>query len=237
MSPPAALPRSVLFDWDNTLVDSWGCIHAALNATFEAMGLPLWDEDVTRHRAQRSLRESFPPLFGDRWEEARAIYFDHFSNHHLELLRPLPGAEALLRDLRDRGVYLAVVSNKTGRFLRREAEALNWTGYFGALVGATDAAIDKPALAPVAMALSPAGLTLEDLSHQECWFVGDAEVDMECAHAAGCLPVLVGSGANCDLSRHPPGVRVDGCHALSDLVRRVGDTISVPAFRDLPSRL
>ena len=46
----------------------------------------------------------------------------------------------LLQALSDSGVYLGVVSNKTGRFLRAELAALGWDHYFGKLVGAGDAA-------------------------------------------------------------------------------------------------
>ena len=35
-------PRAILFDWDNTLVDSWTTIHEALNAVMAAMEKPLW---------------------------------------------------------------------------------------------------------------------------------------------------------------------------------------------------
>ena len=35
-------PRALLFDWDNTLVDTWGAIHHALTVTFEAMGETPW---------------------------------------------------------------------------------------------------------------------------------------------------------------------------------------------------
>ena len=32
-----APPRAILFDWDNTLVDSWATIHEALNFVMAAM--------------------------------------------------------------------------------------------------------------------------------------------------------------------------------------------------------
>jgi len=35
-------PRALLFDWDNTLVDSWLVIHDALVVTFTAMGHEPW---------------------------------------------------------------------------------------------------------------------------------------------------------------------------------------------------
>ena len=33
-------PKAVLFDWDNTLVDTWPCIGRATNITLETMGHP-----------------------------------------------------------------------------------------------------------------------------------------------------------------------------------------------------
>ena len=84
-------PRAILFDWDNTLVDSWATIHEALNFLMQAMSKPLWTLAETRARAQRSLSHNFPLLFGERWEEARDIYLGRFREIHLERLRPLPG--------------------------------------------------------------------------------------------------------------------------------------------------
>src|SRR5579884_366854 len=68
-----ARPRAVLFDWDNTLVDSWATIHHALNIVMTAMDMPQWSLAETKSRVRLSLRESFPRHFGARWEEARRI--------------------------------------------------------------------------------------------------------------------------------------------------------------------
>ena len=81
-------PRALLFDWDNTLVDSWDAIHHALVVTFEAMGHEPWSLDETKARVRRSLRDAFPALFGARWEEARKLYLDTFTATHLERHRP-----------------------------------------------------------------------------------------------------------------------------------------------------
>ncbi|MBV9199378.1 MAG: HAD hydrolase-like protein, partial [Alphaproteobacteria bacterium] len=79
-----ARPRAILFDWDNTLIDSWTTIHEALNAVMAEMERPLWSLRETKERVRLSLRESFPVYFGDRWEEARRIYLDIFRSIHLE---------------------------------------------------------------------------------------------------------------------------------------------------------
>jgi phosphoglycolate phosphatase len=181
-------PRAIIFDWDNTLVDSWGTIHDALNFLMAAMERPLWSIEDTKERVRLSLREAFPAIFGERWEEARDIYLNRFQEIHLERLTPLPGREAMLRALAADGIYLAVVSNKTGAVLRSEAAHLGWSGLFGAIVGAGDAHVDKPHCAPVELALQPS----EIKPGNDVWFVGDTAIDMECALASGCVPVLLG---------------------------------------------
>ena len=57
MSPTLTLPKAVIFDWDNTLVDSWPVIHHALNETLEAYGKPLWTLEETKDRVRHSMRD------------------------------------------------------------------------------------------------------------------------------------------------------------------------------------
>jgi len=221
VSSPAALarPQALLFDWDSTLVDNWASIEAAINTTLAAMGYAPWSKDEVRVRVRASLRDSFPALFGDRWAEARQIFYDTIHARHLETVAALPGADALLAGLAEEGLYLGVVSNKTGALLRREAAHLGWSGYFGRLVGAGDAVRDKPDPAPVALALSESGIE----PGPNVWFVGDTALDMQCARAAGCRAVLVqGQGAGIDdFSLSPPDLEVADRLELLALVRRL----------------
>jgi phosphoglycolate phosphatase len=197
MNPVAATslrisrPRAILFDWDNTLVDSWATIHEALNFLMAAMDKPLWTIGETRERVRLSLREAFPSIFGERWEEARDIYLDRFHTIHLDRLTVLPGRAELLQALAGESIFLGIVSNKTGRLLRREADHLGWSALFGSVVGAGDASPDKPDAAPVRLALQPSGVA----PGETVWFVGDTGIDMECARNSGCIPVLLGSEA------------------------------------------
>ncbi len=217
-------PRAVIFDWDNTLVDSWECIRAATNATLAYMGHAEWSMEETQRRVAKSLRDSFPELFGERWEEARDHFYATFRGIHLDFLNPLPRAEAMLCELADQGVWLAVVSNKNGGFLRKEAERLDWNRYFQKLVGATDAPEDKPSAMPVHMALEGSGIALS----RDVWFVGDAPIDMQCAANAGCTPVLVRAEppAPGEFDAHPPQRYLSGCGELAALVRELSVPIS-----------
>ncbi len=205
-------PSAVIFDWDNTLIDSWETIHEALVMTFAEMGHKPWTLDETKARVRHSLKNSFPKLFGERWDEARKIYLDSFAAIHLERIAPIPGAEALLRDLHAKGFHLAVVSNKTGRQLAPRGRASRLGGLFRAARRRGRRQPDKPDPAGLRLALEGSGIGLGRL----VWYVGDTALDMECAHAAGATGVLLGEphSAADELAKFPPDLRFPGCDAL-----------------------
>lgn len=202
-------PRAVLFDWDNTLVDNWGAIRSALNAALRAFGLPEWSLEETHARVRRSLRETFPEIFGAEWERARAIFYKSFEDGHLDALAVLPAAADLLGAIE---LPKAIVSNKQGRLLRREAEHLGWTGHFHRVIGAGDAARDKPDPAPFELAWQGLDIAAKDA----VWYVGDTGLDMQGAHGSSCVPILVGNGMGDEtlLERYPPALRVPDLGAL-----------------------
>jgi phosphoglycolate phosphatase len=218
-------PRAVLFDWDNTLVENWRAIQAALNAALTQAGLPEMNLEQVRFQARHSAQDIFPKLFGDSWRHARTIFYEHFAQNHLAGLSIMPGAPELLDTLVEKGVMLAVVSNKKGDLLRREIEYLGWGAKFACVVGAQDAAADKPDPAPVFKALENTDI----IPGSDVWLVGDTDIDMRTAVAAGCWPVLVGPGPDDPelLREAEPALRCHNCDDLTGIVRRNWDTISL----------
>jgi phosphoglycolate phosphatase len=209
-SPPAA----VLFDWDNTLVDTWKTIFCAVNDTRVAFGLEPWAEDVALANIQRSGREAFPQLFGDKAKEAQIFFYKLVEEDNLQGLNPLPEAEALLKVLAEKKIPVGVVSNKSSSLLRKEVTHLKWENYFGVVVGAGDAARDKPAADPLLLALE--GLNV--LASPYVWMVGDAPVDWDCAIAAGCQPIVMG----CRF-KYPSStlVSIENCGALKKIFAKM----------------
>lgn len=207
-------PAILLYDWDNTLVDGWAGITAALNAVFTAFDRPLWTVEDTRNRVRVSLRESFPPMFGDRWEDARDLFYATLTDRHLEHVTPMPGAaEALAAGA---AWPQGVVSNKAGAFLRREVTHLGWDAHFGAVVGAGDARADKPDPAPILMALEQMGAA----PSMDVWYLGDTALDMQAARAAGVTPVLVGDASHDGgVERAAPHIHFPHANALASLLR------------------
>jgi phosphoglycolate phosphatase len=207
-----APPKAILFDWDNTLVDTWPCIHKAMELTFTEMGHTPWTLEQTRQRVGKSLRDSFPELFGDAWTHARDVFYAAFHQHHIEMLATLPNAEEILHTLRQQGIPMGVVSNKTGNFLRDEIAHLGWNKYFSGIAGATDAARDKPDLAPVHMVLAAMGVAYapEHPIGADVWFVGDSPVDMACAYNGGMTGIFIGTWPNAAPTNHTPIREISG---------------------------
>jgi len=188
-SSPVALPRAIIFDWDNTLVDSWGAISEAINFIRARYGLQTWNHDEILANCTRSARESFPEWFGDKWQTAWTEYYDYFMKVRQRAgINKAYGATEFLLWLKDVHIPAMVVSNKSGDILRQEAAMLDWSQYFISIVGAHDAPRDKPSRDPVDKALLMAGVE----NGGDIWFIGDSESDVVCARASECTPVLIG---------------------------------------------
>ncbi len=216
---PIPNPGAVIFDWDNTLVDTFPVIRDALNTTLVAFGHSPWTMDETRRRVRRSARESFPELFGDDWESAMEVFYCRYYEIHTDELKIIAGARELIELLASRSIILSVVSNKRGDVLRTEVAHLGWTDYFSALVGANDAPRDKPARDPVDLALR--GTNIQ--TGPDVWFIGDADIDLECAKNADCTAILVGAQIRAAGSPYAAQADIEfpNCMALFNFVDRL----------------
>lgn len=210
-------PRAIIFDWDDTIVDNWPLALEALNTALTHMGLAPWSDEEARSKAGPSARDLFGGLFGDRWEEADKVFYASFNKLIEDGVRLHDQVEDMLQFLTANGVYLAVVSNKRGALLRKEADRIAFSGYFNAIVGAGDAERDKPDVAPVLHALQGSGIK----PGPDVWFVGDSHTDMACAIASGCSGVLLETKlppANL-LAQFPPAVRFNSHQKFMEYIK------------------
>ena len=116
-------------------------------------------------------------------------------------------------------IFLAVVSNKRGDLLRKEAQHLIWNNYFTNIVGANDAQTDKPSVAPVDMVLRGH----IDPAQEPVWFVGDTDIDMECAWNAKCVPILLRQSPvqPNEFGSWPPAIQFRNNEALCKWLRKL----------------
>lgn len=175
-------PKAIIFDWDNTLADTWPLIHKALNKALISFGKEEWSLEKVKNTIHKSMRESFPNLFGNDWQEAGRIYIDSYAHDHLEHLKLLPGTMDLLDSMKKKRIPAFLVSNKIGTTLRKEIANLELNDYFYSVIGAMDANSDKPNTDPVELALSGFDFELND---EDIWFIGDTIADVDCGLNCG----------------------------------------------------
>ena len=184
---------SVIFDLDGTLLDTLGDLTAAMNRTLTRHDLPERTRQQMRaalgNGARRLMELSVPAgTDGALFETLLAEYnADYAANCRIETA-PYPGVDALLRQLHAQGRKLAIVSNKPDEAVR----ALR-TEFFAdtvpIAVGEKQGIRRKPA--PDTLLTAMAQLGAERASTV---YVGDSEVDIATARAAGlpCISVLWG---------------------------------------------
>ncbi len=208
---PHVLPKAILFDWDNTLVDTWRVAFESLNIARKALNLQEISTESFWKQPHLSLKDASSTLFGDFPEEGERLFYDSVKKLHLQNLAALDGAAALLTNLKSRGIYMGVVSNKDGPLLRKEVHHLGWNDHFHQVIGSRDAEEDKPSHLPVLAALKASTIAP---SH-EVWFVGDSIVDVHCARASGCVPIVVGIG---EAAAEEDVIYAKDCHGLAEIM-------------------
>ena len=118
---------TILFDMDGTLLDTLDDLHASVNYALGRAGLPLVTFDETREAAGYGSIVLIELLtkhaFATGSPEFQRVFDDfnaHYKEHCNDRTQPYPGVLELLAGLGERGLKMAIVSNK----VQPETEAL-----------------------------------------------------------------------------------------------------------------
>lgn len=183
-------PKAILFDWDNTLVDTSLGIYKTLEATLAHFNRPSIDQEhFLAYHAPLMGAEYMKTFFTSEEGEAALLYFREYAQiHHLSFLNVMVGALELITQCNEQNIPLGIVSNRRTLLLNQEIDALGWRKHFKAIVGLGDTPHEKPHTAPLKYALN----TLNINAGHDIWFIGDSPYDYECAVSGGCFPILIG---------------------------------------------
>ena len=183
--------NAVLFDLDGTLLDTLGDLRLGVNLVLERYGYPERTLEEIRcfvgNGARQLMRLALPE--GTAAEELEAIlkeYLDWYAVNFCVKAAPYAGVKAVVDALVQKGVKVAIVSNKPDATTKKLGEM-----FFPGLpaFGQRDDTPKKPAPEMVWKAMETLGVTAE-----EAVYVGDSEVDVETARNAGLPLVAVSWG-------------------------------------------
>ncbi|HEX2800180.1 MAG TPA: HAD family hydrolase [Thermoanaerobaculia bacterium] len=212
MAPLPSHPRAIIFDLDGTLVDAYAAIHESLGVVLEAFGRPPVARDETRRMVGHGLEVLVAKAVGEEnVAEGVRLFRERYERVGLESTRLLPGAELVTRSLFEKGIRLAIASNKPARFTRPLLEVLGLSSRFGFVAGPDDGFPPKPAPHMVFMALATLAVPARDAV-----FVGDMPIDVATARAAQ-LPIIAlptGSATRKELEACCPDAIVENLEEL-----------------------
>ena len=185
--------KACIFDLDGTLTNTLESMTYSVNLTLKEMGLSQITKDQCRMfvgNGARVLIEESLKVSGDpkasRIEEGMKIYgriFDQNCTYHVT---PYEGIPEMLKALKDKGIHLAVLSNKPDRQTVKVVKAIFGEELFDYAQGQKEGIRRKP---------EPDGVwyLIEQMhvSKEECLYIGDSEVDAATGRNAGLKTIGV----------------------------------------------
>lgn len=210
---------TVIFDLDGTLLDTIRDLAVAANYALRTNGYPEHTVDDVRRfvgNGVRKLMERALPegITDEAFQKAFADFKKYYAENNVVHTVPYAGIMELLSELKGRGYKLAIVSNKFDDAVKRLA-AHFFCGIVSVAIGETLFIHRKPAPDMVFEALQKLGSTPD-----ESLYVGDSEVDIATARAAGmdCVSVAWGFRSKATLLSAGAGRIVDSPRELLDVL-------------------
>lgn len=173
--------KTITFDLDGTLLDTWPSLFAAVLA-FDPAGRGQLDPVALKLR----LSDGIGPMLSlaltqlNRDGPEAAHYFRQLSqayeNNWLCTALPFEGSQTLLQDLNSAGYSLGLCTNRDPETTTALLDHLGWNHYFQAKIHLGDCQYAKPSAEPLLKTLALLGSTPANTL-----FVGDSHIDASCA--------------------------------------------------------
>lgn len=185
--------KACIFDLDGTLTDTLESLVYSVQATLKEMGMPQITREQCRtfvgNGAKRLMEKSLVAA-GDeklsRLDEGMQVYgriFDANCTYHVT---PYNGITEMLQTLKQKGIRLAVLSNKPHAQTVKVVKEIFGDGIFDYVSGQQEGMKRKPA---------PDGvwhiMEVLETEASQCLYVGDSEVDIETGKNAGLKTISV----------------------------------------------
>lgn len=172
--------KLIVFDWDLTLWNSWDCHVKAARYAAETLDVPPPKEDLIAAAFSMAFSRHLELLFPQDTQEATRHYMDYYHSNVMELGHLFEGVPELLGVLKDRGLLLAVLSDKGSVYGTKELNNTEIAGQFDVVQFLDKGKPYKP---------SPQGLrqviSQLEVGWEEVLYVGDSPVDVQCAQRTG----------------------------------------------------
>lgn len=184
--------KAIIFDLDGTLADSLQDIADAMNKTLTRFGYPTYSYDEYKYLVGNGLQNLVTKALPEtdrnkaRIEEVLSVMMKNYRQALVVKTKLYDGIPELLDKLTQQGFKLALLSNKADELTQEIASKLLSRWKFDCILGASDHFPRKPS--PESALYIAEQL---EVLPSEVLYLGDTDVDMQTANAAGMFAVGV----------------------------------------------
>ncbi|MCP4382270.1 MAG: HAD-IA family hydrolase, partial [Hyphomicrobiales bacterium] len=188
---------TLVLDLDGTLVDTARDLTATLNAILANEDLAPIAHGKARAMVGHGARAMLESALRDQRQVPESDYLDrllndfiaHYADHLADRSQPFPGATKALDRFADAQWRLGVCTNKLEGLSVSLLERLELAAHFAAIAGQDTFTTRKPDPGHLLQTIEQAGG-----EHERAVMVGDSEVDVATARAAGVPVIAVSFG-------------------------------------------
>lgn len=186
-------PKAIIFDWDNTLVDTRKIIKIVKEETLSKFRTNISNVETS---SSASSVKFFDAFIDDDQELAKNFFYEQYILLSKNIA-PLSQAEESLKKFNELQIPIFIISNKKHDLLQFEINILNWQKYFIKIIGSNaDSKKDKPSSFPVLSLLIDYNIPVSE----DVWLIGDSDLDIKCAYNSGIYPILFGDLVEFDIN-------------------------------------
>ena len=175
----------LIFDFDGTLIDSVPDLADATNTMLEQLGKPTYSLDTikewvgngSRLLVERALVGKTEVVTGeltkDEADHAEQVFLQAYNTIETSKTVAYPDVDKGLRQLKEAGFTLALVTNKPIRFVPKILESFDWQDLFSEVLGGDSLPVKKPDPTPLLQTCETLNFTIE-----QAYMIGDSINDM-----------------------------------------------------------
>lgn len=184
------MKKLYIFDMDGTILNTLDDLSDSVNHVLKKNHFPQRTLDEVRTFVGNGIRKLIERALPEESTEAivEVVYSDfmeYYQKHCADKTRPYDGIVELLDQLKEKGIHLAVVSNKAEPAVKELCD-IYFPGSFECAIGVREGILPKPAPDGVDQALEFFGIKKE-----EAVYIGDSEVDVKTALNSGLDMICV----------------------------------------------
>lgn len=180
------MKKLIIFDLDGTLLNTIADLAQSTNHALQVLGYPTHEESAYNFMVGNGINKLFERALpeGEKSEEnvlrVRKEFIPYYDVHNADKSQPYPGIPELLEQMQEKGMQLAVASNKYQAATEKLVAYYFPNIHFIAVFGQREGINVKPDPTVVFDILD-----IAKVSKEEVLYVGDSGVDMQTAANAG----------------------------------------------------